>query len=60
MKIDIDDDRLTLIKELNETADRCIANKEYDKAKQAFNQMRNMATTAVLTGIAKANKREQG
>ena len=59
MLIEIDDDRVKKILELHTEADELIDGDEFDKAKKAFNQMRNMATNAVLTGIAIANK-EQG
>ena len=59
MKIEIDDDRVAIILELHTTADKLIDSDDFEKAKKAFNLMRNMATNAVLTGIAKANK-EQG
>ena len=59
MLIEIDDDRVKIILELHTTADELIDSDDFEKAKKAFNQMRNMATNAVLTGIAKAIK-EQG
>ena len=58
MLIEIDDDRVKIILELHTTADRLIDSDDFEKAKQAFNLMRNMATNAVLTGIAKANKEQ--
>ena len=59
MLINIDDDRVKEILKLHTEADELIDGDDFDKAKKAFNQMRNMATNALLTGIAKAIK-EQG
>jgi len=59
MLIEIDDDRVAMILELHTTADELIDGDDFEKAKQAFNQMRNMATNAVLTGIARANKEQE-
>ena len=56
MLIEIDDDRVEIILELHTAADKLIDGDDFEKAKQAFNQMRNMATNVLLTGIAKANK----
>jgi len=59
MLIEIDNDRVKEILKLHTEADELIDGDEFERAKKAFNQMRNMATNALLTGIARANK-EQG
>ena len=59
MLIEIDDDRVKIILRLHKDGDSLVDNNKFEESKVVFNQMQNMATNALLTGIAKANK-EQG